>query len=211
MCIRDSQSTLSKRVKKLDFLIALGTHPAMTSEQIREHFGVTPSQAKVSGINIFNHQWDKPSQLKLIGTLAEEQVKKITGGLLAEPIPVNINKKICLLYTSMLHSTLLLDEEGDPLYPLLNWMDTRCQDELKSLNQEYQEKRFYFRNGVPLHTIYNLPRLIWFRKHYPSFLQSAWKIEMCIRDRYWSGAELKQVSVPPSLPAASSGMAFERL
>ena len=55
-------------------------------------------------------------------------------------------------------------------------MDTRCQDELKSLNQEYQEKRFYFRNGVPLHTIYNLPRLIWFRKHYPSFLQSAWKI-----------------------------------
>jgi nickel-dependent lactate racemase len=88
------QSTLLKRVKKLDFLIALGTHPAMTSEQIHEHFGVTPSQAKASGINIFNHQWDEPRQLKLIGTLAEEKVKKITGGLLAEPIPVNINKKI---------------------------------------------------------------------------------------------------------------------
>ncbi|HCU21695.1 MAG TPA: hypothetical protein DF698_02140, partial [Candidatus Atribacteria bacterium] len=28
----------------------------------------------------------------------------------------------------------------------------------------------------PLHTIYTLPRLIWFRKHYPSLLQSAWKI-----------------------------------
>ncbi|NLJ48177.1 MAG: DUF2088 domain-containing protein [Candidatus Atribacteria bacterium] len=88
------QRALLKRVKKLDFLIALGTHPAMTSEQIHEHFGIAPSQAKALGINIFNHQWDEPIQLKLIGTLTEEQVKKITGGLLAEPIPVTINKKI---------------------------------------------------------------------------------------------------------------------
>ena len=33
------QQTLLKRVKKLDFLIALGTHPAMTPEQILDHFG----------------------------------------------------------------------------------------------------------------------------------------------------------------------------
>lgn len=88
------QSVLLKRVKKLDFLIALGTHPAMTSEQIHDHFGITPLQAKQSGINIFNHQWDEPRQLKFIGTLTKEQVKEITGGLLAEPIPVAINNKV---------------------------------------------------------------------------------------------------------------------
>lgn len=83
---------------------------------------------------------------------------------------------IALACDTMLHSTLLLDREGNPLYPLLNWMDTRCQDEVEAFNQKYQEKRFYFRNGVPLHTIYTLPRLHWFQKHYPSLLQSTWKI-----------------------------------
>ncbi|HQK83973.1 MAG TPA: FGGY family carbohydrate kinase, partial [Atribacter sp.] len=113
-------------------------------------------------------------------SFAEQDVSAIYSGIVQSVKAVlskhSPSRVIALACDTMLHSTLLLDEEGDPLYPLLNWMDTRCQDELKSLNQEYQEKRFYFRNGVPLHTIYNLPRLIWFRKHYPSFLQSAWKI-----------------------------------
>ena len=88
------QQALLKRVKKLDFLIALGTHPAMTPEQILDHFGVTQSQADQLGIHLLNHQWDDPHQLKLIGTLTSEQVQKITRGLLTEPIPVTINRKI---------------------------------------------------------------------------------------------------------------------
>jgi len=88
------QKALSKRVRKLDFIIALGTHPPMTPEQIRDQFGVTPQEAEFAGIGIYNHQWDNPLQLKTIGTLTQELVEKITDGLLRESIPVTINQKI---------------------------------------------------------------------------------------------------------------------
>ena len=88
------QQTLVKRARQLDFMIALGTHPAMTSEQIHNEFGVTPHEAGSMGIGIYNHQWDNPRALKTIGTLTVEQIEKITGGLLHEEIPVTINQKI---------------------------------------------------------------------------------------------------------------------
>ena len=88
------KESLLKRVQKLDFIIALGTHPPMTPDQIFNQFGVTPQDSELSGISIFNHQWDNFLQLKTIGTLSREEVKNISGGLLNESIPVKINRMI---------------------------------------------------------------------------------------------------------------------
>ncbi|MCX6089817.1 MAG: FGGY family carbohydrate kinase, partial [Candidatus Atribacteria bacterium] len=86
-----------------------------------------------------------------------------------------------LAFDTMLHSTIFIDREGNPLYPLLNWMDTRSAGEVEELQGEYQAHGFYFRNGVPLHTIYHLPRVFWFRKNKPHILHETWKV-VAIKD-----------------------------
>jgi len=87
---------LRPRVAKLDFMIALGTHPLMSEERINALFGLTAKErkAKYAGINIYNHAWNDPAQLKSIGTLTREVVREISGGLLDEAVNVSINKRI---------------------------------------------------------------------------------------------------------------------
>ena len=79
-------------------------------------------------------------------------------------------------FDTMLHSSLLVDREGNPLYPLLNWMDTRSAHEVEEMRDEYQKYGFYKQNAAPLHTIFNPPRVRWFRKNMPELWQKAQKM-----------------------------------
>ena len=86
----------SPSVKKLDFLIALGTHPPMPEERVNRFLEITDNDRKTlyKDISIFQHQWDSPEHLACIGTISAEKMKEISGGLLSEDIPVSINKKV---------------------------------------------------------------------------------------------------------------------
>jgi len=81
---------------KIDFLIALGTHPPMTEEQINKLFGITAEQRaqEYADIGLFNHAWDDPEQLSTIGSLTPEETSEISDGLLSVEVPVQINKRI---------------------------------------------------------------------------------------------------------------------
>ncbi|HFE53582.1 MAG TPA: hypothetical protein ENK07_09060, partial [Bacteroidetes bacterium] len=50
---------LLPRVAKLDFLIALGTHPVMSWERILKHLGVSEGEwnQRYSQVQVFNHHW----------------------------------------------------------------------------------------------------------------------------------------------------------
>ncbi len=87
---------LSDKSKKLDFIIALGTHPLMDEERINEHLGISTQEkrSKYKDINIFQHRWDKPEELREIGIINKEEMKEISQGLMNEEIPVHINKRI---------------------------------------------------------------------------------------------------------------------
>lgn len=87
---------IGSRAKKLDFLIALGTHPLMSEERILAHLGLTPEErrSKYGGVGIFNHQWDNPDVLTTIGTLSAKEVREISGGLLDEDVPITLNKRV---------------------------------------------------------------------------------------------------------------------
>src|SRR5438105_1235686 len=62
---RAVSDALLPRVKKLDFLIALGTHPPMSEEKIEQLAGLTSSERRdrYGKVGIFNHQWDSPSAM----------------------------------------------------------------------------------------------------------------------------------------------------
>lgn len=93
---RALHAELSGRVAKMDFLVALGTHPPMTEGMLNTHLGITPEEraGAFKDVGIFNHAWDKPEQLRCIGTISEEEIFEISGGLMRQSADVTLNKMI---------------------------------------------------------------------------------------------------------------------
>jgi nickel-dependent lactate racemase len=87
---------LERKVKKLDYLIALGTHPPMKKEQILKLVGISEEEkkGKYSSIDFFNHKWDDPKSLTTIGTIPEDKIEEVSNGLLKENVEVQVNKMI---------------------------------------------------------------------------------------------------------------------
>jgi nickel-dependent lactate racemase len=87
---------LGARVARLDYLIALGTHPPMSNAAVDKLVGVSaPERAKkFPKVQIFNHAWDSTSALQSIGTITAPEIDQLTSGLLREPIEVTLNRRI---------------------------------------------------------------------------------------------------------------------
>ncbi|MEW5718060.1 MAG: lactate racemase domain-containing protein [Chloroflexota bacterium] len=87
---------LGARVTRLDYLIALGTHPPMSDDAIAKLVGVTKEEraAKYPKSQVFNHCWDDPSALTTLGTITRQELDALTGGLLAQDTPVRLNKLV---------------------------------------------------------------------------------------------------------------------
>ncbi|MBI5726055.1 MAG: DUF2088 domain-containing protein [Planctomycetes bacterium] len=87
---------LAGRAKKLDFLIALGTHPPMTDRMIDKLLGAEPGKLgeTLPGCTVFNHDWKNPAAMRKIGALPAGQVKQLTDGLFEMAVDVTVNKLI---------------------------------------------------------------------------------------------------------------------
>lgn len=87
---------LGEQVAALDYLIALGTHMAMTDEAINERVGITSAErtGKYANVGFFNHQWEKPETFVSLGQITEDEIAEITGGLLRQSVDVRLNKMI---------------------------------------------------------------------------------------------------------------------
>jgi lactate racemase len=87
---------LGPRVARLDYLIALGTHPPMSPGAVDNLVGVAAAERaeRYPKTQVFNHAWDRADALATIGSLAGREVEQLTGGLLGEAIPVSLNRTI---------------------------------------------------------------------------------------------------------------------
>ena len=87
---------LAHSVTALDFLVATGTHQAMSMERIYRHVGITGEEhrAKYTGVRFYNHEHDNAGALISIGAIPAREIHSISGGLFNEDIPVTINRKI---------------------------------------------------------------------------------------------------------------------
>lgn len=81
---------------KLDVIVALGTHPAMSEEAIRSLLGITAEDpaGRYADVGLFNHEWDRPDRLLHVGDLTADEVETISEGLLVEEVPVEINSRV---------------------------------------------------------------------------------------------------------------------
>ncbi|OGS44574.1 MAG: hypothetical protein A2539_01495 [Elusimicrobia bacterium RIFOXYD2_FULL_34_15] len=87
---------LAHKAATLDFLLALGTHPPMTDEQIYQRVEITAEEhkQKYSKVRFFNHHWKEPDALTLIGTIPKEEISKITDNAFSMPVKIVVNKKV---------------------------------------------------------------------------------------------------------------------
>ena len=87
---------IGRRVARLDYLIALGTHPPMTDDAIDRLVGATAAERAehYPDVAVFNHRWDVPDTLHTIGTISQDEATQLTDGLLADAVPVTLNRMI---------------------------------------------------------------------------------------------------------------------
>lgn len=87
---------LHGKAAKLDYLIALGTHSAMSEEAQDRLLGIRPGEraARFKDIQIFNHQWDNPETFVTLGTITKAETLAFSNGLLSMEVPVRVNKKV---------------------------------------------------------------------------------------------------------------------
>ncbi len=93
---RHIHASAAGRVERLDYLIALGTHPPMSEEMIYRRVGITPEEHETAfpKVRFFNHRWKDPGALIEIGRLGAAEVGEITGGLFRMEVPITVNRMI---------------------------------------------------------------------------------------------------------------------
>ena len=83
-----------RQVAQFDALVAQGTHVPMTDDEKRSKIGLSAgAPAGVLG-EIFDHQWNVPEELTTIGELSAAEVTRLTGGLINDAVPVNLNRRL---------------------------------------------------------------------------------------------------------------------
>lgn len=87
---------LKGRVKRLDYLIALGTHKPLSESSINQLIGVTPDKraGAYRDIRVFNHRWDRPETFVSLGEISAAEVEELSGGLMSRRVDVRLNRMI---------------------------------------------------------------------------------------------------------------------
>jgi len=88
-----SQTLSRLRAASLDVLVAQGTHVAMTDTEKRTKIGVGPSTIPLLG-QLFDHHWDRESELTTLGTIGADVIARETGGLLRESVKIRLNSHL---------------------------------------------------------------------------------------------------------------------
>ncbi len=67
--------------KKLDFLVALGTHPPLSEERLCGLVGIRPEERRTQyrRVGLINHAWDDPSALESLGWIPKELIRQFAG------------------------------------------------------------------------------------------------------------------------------------
>ena len=88
------EELLGSEVERLDYLIALGTHPAMDDAAKSRLVGAPVRDGRSGRSRIFNHRWERPETFVNLGTIGEREVEAVTDGRFSAEIPVRLNRLV---------------------------------------------------------------------------------------------------------------------
>ena len=85
---------------RLDFMVALGTHPALTEESLCRLVGISAEERQTTyrHVGLLNHAWDDPAALISLGIIGQDEIKLIAGASwhpsLPDEVDIRINKAV---------------------------------------------------------------------------------------------------------------------
>ena len=88
-----SQTLARAGAASLDVLIAQGTHVAMNDGDKRAKIGAGLAALPLLG-TVFDHHWDRESELTTLGTIGADVIAAETGGLLRESVSIRLNARL---------------------------------------------------------------------------------------------------------------------
>ncbi len=82
--------------KQIDFMVALGTHPPLSEENLNRLVGISAieRETKYAKIQLLNHSWDDPSTLTSLGVIEQDQIRQIAGEHWHSSLPNSVNIQI---------------------------------------------------------------------------------------------------------------------
>ncbi len=86
--------------RQLDFMVALGTHPAMSPEAIDHLVGISAQerQGAYRHVGLLNHTWDDPAALTSLGIMGQDEIRRIAGPSwhpsLPDEVDIRINRAV---------------------------------------------------------------------------------------------------------------------
>ncbi len=87
---------LLPRVSKLNFMVALGTHPPLNERSLLQLVGISSAQksGQFPNVGLLNHRWDDARALASLGQIEPEEVAELSNGLMNEAIGVIVNRAV---------------------------------------------------------------------------------------------------------------------
>lgn len=83
-------------VSQLDFMVALGTHPPLSSEALNRLVGITPEERSTifARVGLLNHAWDDPQALATLGVMDADEIRQIAGSSWHSSLPASVDVRV---------------------------------------------------------------------------------------------------------------------
>src|SRR5512139_733502 len=95
-------------VAKLNVMVALGTHPGYTEEELNHLVGITAEERATTfrHVGLLNHAWDDPATLTSIGVLDQDEIKQLAGANWHPSLPAEID--VCINKAALEHDHIII-------------------------------------------------------------------------------------------------------
>jgi len=103
-------------------------------------------------------------------------IQQITAKTPGKPIAVSLS--------SAMHSLILVDENGAPLYPMITWADVRSEEIARRIMESPEGEQIYRVTGTPIHPMSPLCKLIWLKKNQEDLFKEAHRF-ISIKEYIW--------------------------
>ncbi len=82
LLVRALGQTIGAPAARLDFMVALGSHPVMGEAEVLRLYGLAPDERErlFPRSRFLCHRWDLPGTLTSLGTIGAGEVERLTGG-----------------------------------------------------------------------------------------------------------------------------------
>lgn len=93
---------------QLDFLVALGTHPALAEAELQRLVGITAEDRanRFKKIGLLNHAWDQPSVMASLGSMEQDEIRSIAGPIWHPSLPRRV--EICINKAALEHDQIII-------------------------------------------------------------------------------------------------------